>query len=109
MGAELYAGNTAGMWASLAPWSQVASGTAQGLLIVDIPVQRATRVIVRQPLAADPGPIGACCGRPVSVAWSSSRTPADAGQKAGARGASARPGVRSPGSQRPAGCPGPGR
>ena len=58
-GAELYAGNTAEMWASLAPWTRVASGVAPGVLVVHIPAQQATRIILRQPLAADRGQIGA--------------------------------------------------
>jgi GNAT superfamily N-acetyltransferase len=57
-GAELYAGNTAAMWASLAPWSRVTSGAAPGLVVVDIPAQWATRVILRQPLAPGAGQIG---------------------------------------------------
>jgi ribosomal protein S18 acetylase RimI-like enzyme len=63
-GAELYAGNTAEMWASLAPWSCVTSGAAPGLVVVDIPAQRATRVILRQPLTAGTGQISALMGRP---------------------------------------------
>ena len=62
-GAELYAGNTAAMWASLAPWSRVTSGAAPGLLAVDIPAQRAARIILRQPLAAGAGQIGALMRR----------------------------------------------
>jgi hypothetical protein len=58
-GAELYAGITAEMWASLAPWSRVTSGAAPGVVVVDIPAQRATRVILRQPLVAGAGQIGA--------------------------------------------------
>lgn len=56
-GADLYAGNTAEMWASLAPWSQVTSSAAPGLVVVDIPAQRATRVILRRPVAAGTGRI----------------------------------------------------
>jgi GNAT superfamily N-acetyltransferase len=62
-GAELYGGNTAEMWASLAPWSRVSSGPAAGLVVVDIPAQRATRVILRQPLAADSGQVGSLMRR----------------------------------------------
>ena len=62
-GAELYAGNTAEMWASLAPWSRVTAGAAPGLVVVDIPAQRATRVILRQPLATGTGQIGALMRR----------------------------------------------
>ena len=58
-GAELYAGNTAEMWASLVPWTGVTAGVAPGLLVVDIPAQRATRVMLRQPCAADRGQISA--------------------------------------------------
>jgi len=62
-GAELYSGNTAEMWASLAPWSRVTSGAAPGVLIVDIPAQRSTRVILRQPVASGAGQIGALMRR----------------------------------------------
>ena len=58
-GAELYADNTAEMWASLAPWSRVASGAFPGVVVVDIPAQRATRVILRQPVATGAGQVGA--------------------------------------------------
>jgi len=46
-GASLYAGNAAAMWASLAPWSRPVRGTAPGVVAVDIPAQRAGRVILR--------------------------------------------------------------
>jgi hypothetical protein len=46
-GAELYADNAAAMWASLAPWSRPVPGTAPGVVAVDIPAQRAGRVILR--------------------------------------------------------------
>jgi GNAT superfamily N-acetyltransferase len=62
-GAELYAGNTAEMWASLAPWSRVTSSAAPGVVVVDIPAQRATRVILRQPVASGAGQIGALMRR----------------------------------------------
>ena len=62
-GAELYADNTAEMWASLAPWSRVTSGAASGVVVVDIPAQRATMVIRRQPLPARAGQIGALMRR----------------------------------------------
>ena len=62
-GAELYAGNTAEMWASLAPWTRVTSGPVPGLLVVDVPAQRATRVILRQPLAGGAGQVGALMRR----------------------------------------------
>jgi GNAT superfamily N-acetyltransferase len=62
-GAELYAGNAAEMWAGLAPWSRVTSGADPGVVVVDIPAQRATRVILRQPLAAGAGRIGALMRR----------------------------------------------
>jgi GNAT superfamily N-acetyltransferase len=58
-GAQLYASNTAHLWASLEPWSRVASGTTAELLVVDIPAQRASRIILRRPRAADPGQIAA--------------------------------------------------
>ena len=67
-GAELYAGNTAAMWASLAPWSRVTSGAAPGLLAVDIPAQRATRVMLRQPLATRGAQIGALMRRAANLA-----------------------------------------
>jgi GNAT superfamily N-acetyltransferase len=62
-GAELYAGNTAEMWASLAPWSRVTPGAAPGVVVVDIPAQRATRVILRQPVASGAGQISALMRR----------------------------------------------
>jgi GNAT superfamily N-acetyltransferase len=46
-GAELYADNAAAMWSSLAPWSRPVPGTAPGVVAVDIPAQRAGRVILR--------------------------------------------------------------
>jgi ribosomal protein S18 acetylase RimI-like enzyme len=70
-GAKLYAGNTAEMWASLAPWSRVTTGATPGVVVVDIPAQRATRIILRRPLATGAGQIGALmrraaeCGRVV--------------------------------------------
>ncbi len=51
-GAELYAGNAAAMWSSLAPWSRPVPGTAPGVAAVEIPAQRAGRVILRWPGAA---------------------------------------------------------
>src|SRR5215813_4985628 len=62
-GAELYGSNAADMWASLAPWSRVSPGPAAGLVVVDIAAQRATRLILRQPLAADTGQVGALVRR----------------------------------------------
>ena len=62
-GAELYADNTAEMWASLAPWSRVTLGAAPGVVVVNIPAQRATRVILRQPLPTGAGQIGALMRR----------------------------------------------
>jgi len=62
-GAGLYADNTAEMWASLAPWSRVTSGAAPGVVVVDIPDQRVTRVILRQPLPTGAGQIGALMRR----------------------------------------------
>jgi GNAT superfamily N-acetyltransferase len=58
-GAQMYARNAAQMWASLAPWSRVVPGAPSGVSVIEIPAQPATRVIVRRPFAADPGPIGA--------------------------------------------------
>lgn len=46
-GAELYGENAAAMWASLAPWSRPVPGTPPGVLAVDLPAQRAGRVILR--------------------------------------------------------------
>ena len=58
-GAELYAGNAAAMWASLVPWSRPVAGTAPGVTAVDIPAQRAGRVILRWRGAAGSGRPGA--------------------------------------------------
>jgi GNAT superfamily N-acetyltransferase len=58
-GAELYAGNAVAMWVSLAPWSRLVPGTPPGVAVVDIPAQRAGRILLRQPGAAEPGQIGA--------------------------------------------------
>jgi GNAT superfamily N-acetyltransferase len=58
-GAELYAGNAVAMWASLAPWSRLVPGTPPGVAVIDIPAQRAGRILLRRPGAADPGQIGA--------------------------------------------------
>lgn len=55
----MYAGNAARMWASLAPWAQVAAGALPGALVIEIPAQPATRVILRRPFAAAPGQLGA--------------------------------------------------
>jgi GNAT superfamily N-acetyltransferase len=55
----MYARNAAAMWESRAPWSRVVPGVLPGASVVEIPAQPATRVILRRPLAADPGPIGA--------------------------------------------------
>lgn len=46
-GAELYAGNAAAMWISLAPLSRPVPGTAPGVAAVDLPAQRGGRVILR--------------------------------------------------------------
>jgi ribosomal protein S18 acetylase RimI-like enzyme len=62
-GAELYADNTAEMWASLAPWSRVTSGAAPGVVVVDIPAHRATRLILRQPLPSGAAQVGALMRR----------------------------------------------
>jgi GNAT superfamily N-acetyltransferase len=46
-GAELYGRNAAAMWMSLAPWSRPVPGTPPGVAAVDLPAQRAGRVILR--------------------------------------------------------------
>jgi hypothetical protein len=73
-GAELYVASVTEMGASPAPWSRVTSGAPTGMVAVDLPAQRATRVILRQPLATGAGQIGADepgtherCADPVSV------------------------------------------
>jgi len=58
-GAQMYARNAAAMWESRAPWSRVVPGQLPGASVVEVPAQSATRVILRRPSAADPGPIGA--------------------------------------------------
>lgn len=58
-GAELYADNAAAMWVSLAPWSRPVPGTAPGVVAVEIPAQRAGRVILRWRGAAGSGQPGA--------------------------------------------------
>jgi GNAT superfamily N-acetyltransferase len=55
----MYARNAAAMWESRAPWSRVVPGVLPGASVIEIPAQPATRVILRRPFAADPGPIGA--------------------------------------------------
>jgi GNAT superfamily N-acetyltransferase len=56
----MYARNAAAMWESrAAPWSRVVPGLLPGASVIEIPAQPATRVILRRPLEADPGPIGA--------------------------------------------------
>ena len=47
------------MWASLAPWSRSVAGTAPGVTAVEIPAQRAGRVILRWRGAAGSGRPGA--------------------------------------------------
>ena len=59
----MYARNAARMWASLVPWSRVVAGPAPGVSVIEIPAQPATRVILRRPLVADPGQIGALVAR----------------------------------------------
>ena len=54
----MYAGNAAAMWACLAPVARLVPGTAGGVSVIDIPVQRATRVILHRPLAARTGWLG---------------------------------------------------
>lgn len=58
-GAELYARNAVAMWAGLAPLSRLVPGTPPGVAVIDIPVQRATRIILRWPGAAGRGQLGA--------------------------------------------------
>ncbi len=58
-GAELYAGNAAAMWASLAPLARLVPGTPPGVAVFDIPAQQAGRVILRWPGAGGPGQLGA--------------------------------------------------
>lgn len=58
-GAELYAGNAAAMWASLAPWSRPVPGTPPGVAVIDLPAQRAGRILLRWPGAAGAGELGA--------------------------------------------------
>lgn len=58
-GAELYAANAAAMWASLAPWSRPVPGTPAGVAVIDLPAQRAGRILPRWPGAAGPGQMGA--------------------------------------------------
>jgi len=55
-GAELYAANAAEMWASLAP-VRGDLRRSPGMVVVEIPAQRATRVILWQPLATGAGQI----------------------------------------------------
>jgi GNAT superfamily N-acetyltransferase len=55
----MYARNAAAMWESRTPWSRVVPGVLPGVSVIEIPAQPATRVILRRPFAADPGPIGA--------------------------------------------------
>jgi len=55
----MYARNAAAMWESRAPWSRVVAGLLPGASVIEIPAPPTTRVILRRPLAADPGPIGA--------------------------------------------------
>ena len=52
--AELYAANAVAMWASLAPLARPVPGPA-GVSVIDIPVQRTTRIILRRRRAARPG------------------------------------------------------
>jgi GNAT superfamily N-acetyltransferase len=51
------------MWASRTPWSRVVPGLLPGASVIEVPAQSATRVILRRPFAADPGPIGALMAR----------------------------------------------
>jgi hypothetical protein len=81
-GAELYAGNTAEMWANLAPWTRVASGAAPGVLVVHIPARQATRIILRQPLTAGLVPESRA-GEPALTAARSQGAHADRCRRAG--------------------------
>ena len=47
------------MWVSLAPWSRLVPGTPPGVAVVDIPAQRAGRILLRRPGGAEPGQMGA--------------------------------------------------
>jgi GNAT superfamily N-acetyltransferase len=58
-GAELYAGNAAEMWASLAPWSRLLPGTPPGVAVIDLPAQRAGRILLRWRGAAGPSQLEA--------------------------------------------------
>ena len=62
-GAEIYARNAAAMWESRSPWSRVVPGQLAGASVVEVPAQSATRVILRRPSAADPGPVAALMAR----------------------------------------------
>ena len=55
----MYARNAAAMWESRGPWSRVVAGLLPEASVIEIPAPPTTRVILRRPLAADPGPIGA--------------------------------------------------
>jgi GNAT superfamily N-acetyltransferase len=59
----MYARNAAAMWASRAPWSRVVPGLLPGASVIEVPAQPATRVILRRPFAADPGPVSALMAR----------------------------------------------
>jgi GNAT superfamily N-acetyltransferase len=58
-GARLYASNAVAMWAGLAPVARMVPGTPPGVAVVDLPVQRTTRIILRRPGAARAGQFGA--------------------------------------------------
>src|SRR5579859_2113061 len=47
------------MWASLAPWSRPVPGTPPGVAVIDLPAQRAGRIVPRWPGAAGPGQMAA--------------------------------------------------
>jgi hypothetical protein len=59
-GAELYAANAAEMWASLAP-VRGDLRRSPGMVVVEIPAQRATRTILRQRSRLAPGGSARSC------------------------------------------------
>jgi GNAT superfamily N-acetyltransferase len=58
-GASLYARNAVAMWSSLVPWSRPVPGTPPGVAVIGVPSQRASRILLRWPGAAEPGQIAA--------------------------------------------------
>jgi GNAT superfamily N-acetyltransferase len=59
----MYARNAAAMWESREPWSRAVPGMPPGLSVTEVPAQSLTRIILRRPFTADPGPIGALMAR----------------------------------------------